>query len=1185
LQVLVAVVFEAGGLTIGREVDEARMLWAAAVGESASRVRGPLDEEWLTGVLARRASKAGLQDPPRVRRQDWGEAPDVIGFAGRATDLETCRAWLLQERCHVLALLGMGGIGKTMLAARLAEDVAATFQCVYWRSVRDAQPLSEWLAGAIGFVSDHQSVAPPGESERLALLLELLRERRSLLVLDNFETLLEPGHRAGDYRADCAGYGYLLQAIGEGRHQSCLLVTSREAPPELTRLGGAFVRSLELGGLLPAEGSVLFTRAQLKGSPEVWGSLVGRFGGNALALKVVAERIRQLFGGDVGAFLREEAASGIVFGDIRRLLAEQIDRSSALEEEVLRALAVDREPVSLNVLLEALGLRAGRAGVLDAVEALRRRSLVERAQIDGTTAFTLQSVVLEYVTDSLVQGVANEVERGQPALLVEQPLVKAQAKEYVRQAQERLIAGPILQSLSVRLGESGTRQQLVTLLGSWRNRPTEEQGYGPGNAVNLLRLSLQNDLREMDLSRLVIRQAYLAGVDARDASLVDAHLLDAVLAEAFPPPLRVALGGDDALLAVGTSTGDIWLYRIADRTPVLTIRGHASAVWGVALSADGRLLASASDDGTVRLWDASSGRALATMLGHTSGVRAVALSRDGHLLASGSADGTVRLWDIRSVEDSADLQSERAMLILRGHAGTVTGVTLSHDARLLASASDDGTVRIWEVPGGRALATLEDHTGAVWGVALSADGQLLATGNVDGSVKLWDTDSGRVWATLRGHTSAVWGVALAGEGQLLASSSADGAIRLWDVPGGRALAILQGHTSMVTGVAISQDGRSLASSSPDGSVRLWDSAGGRVIASLQGHTRAIFSVSLSADGQVLVSGHADGTARVWDVTTRRPVAALTGHTGAIRVTLSADGRLLATGGADCSIRLWEVATNIARIERGEVGQLLATLLGHSSAVIDVGFSEDRRFLASGSADGTVRLWEVSSGRMLRILQGHANAVRGVALSADGLLLASGGADGNVRLWATLSGTELANLRGHTSGVWSVAFLADGRSLASGSEDGTVRLWDIASGRELATLEGHTGAVMRVSASTGGQLLASASGDGTVRLWELPGGRGVATLHGHTSTVFGVAASSDGRLLASGSGDGTIKLWETDGGSCLGTLQDEPCYARLDITGLRGVTAAQRAGLMALGAVEHRVSPGATDSPAGFEPAR
>src|SRR5207302_4105375 len=134
---------------------------------------------------------------PVERAQDWGEAPETLDFVGRADELALMRRWVLEERCRLVAILGMGGIGKTSLAARLAQDVAASFERVYWRSLRDALPTTQWLAGVIGFLSDQRVVPPEGEAARLRVLLDLLRDRPSLLVLDNFETLLEPGRREG----------------------------------------------------------------------------------------------------------------------------------------------------------------------------------------------------------------------------------------------------------------------------------------------------------------------------------------------------------------------------------------------------------------------------------------------------------------------------------------------------------------------------------------------------------------------------------------------------------------------------------------------------------------------------------------------------------------------------------------------------------------------------------------------------------------------------------------------------------------------------------------------------------------------------------------------------------------------------------------------------------------------------
>src|SRR5947209_10807977 len=625
LQALILVLLESGGLTAGREAVEVHELWAATMRE-ARRMHTPLDEMWLDGVLADRA--APRTEPIRdvkpaeagsvERRQDWGEAPDVLGFVGRAEELATLGDWVLEDRCRLAAVLGMGGIGKTALASRLGQNAAASFERVYWRSLRDALPAGEWLAGAIGFLSAHRVVPPEGDSARLAVLLQLLRDRPSLLVLDNFETVLEPGQHEGRYRDGFAGYGALLRAIGETRHQSCLVVTSREAPPELAVLGGGGVRKLQLGGLRVAEGQVLLADKQLAGNDEDWAELIARFGGNGLALKVVGESIRQVFDSDIRAFL-QQAASGLMFGGIRRLLAEQIGRSSTLEQKLLRVLAVEREPVRLAELIAHLGPRVNRGAVLEAVEALRRRSLVERAETDGAAAFTLQSVVLEYVADRLVEDVADEIARGQPVLLVDQPLIKAQVKDYVRQTQERLIGESVLQRVQAECGRAGAEQPLLALLEGWRNRPQAEQGYGPGNTINILRL-LRADLQGLDLSYLFIRQAYLQEVEAQDASLAGAILDGTVLAGAFDAVNAVALSADGTLGAAGTLGGEVRAWRAADRMPLLSARGHAGLVGGVALSGDGRLLASGGQDGVLQLWDALGGRPLATLEGHTGAV-------------------------------------------------------------------------------------------------------------------------------------------------------------------------------------------------------------------------------------------------------------------------------------------------------------------------------------------------------------------------------------------------------------------------------------------------------------------------------------------------------------------------------------------------------------------------------------
>jgi WD40 repeat protein/transcriptional regulator with XRE-family HTH domain len=1168
LESLIRVLLDAHGLTPGEEMVEAEALWAATERES-SRIRAPFDHAWFAAVLAEGRSTPGLVGPapehvaPRLvaraagaelaeRRHDWGEAPDALGLVGRAHELQTLRNWILDEGVRLLAILGVAGVGKTSLAANMSREVAPRFDRLYWRSLRDAPPTHEWLAGAIAFLSDQRLAPPSTESEQRMLLLQLLRERRCLLVLDHFRSVLEPGVAEATYRPGLEGYGRLLQVLGLATHQSCLVLTSREEPAELTIAAGQTVRSFVLGGLGPEDVRMLLAAKELVGTSQQWAELTARFGGDALALKVVGQTIRELFNGDLGSFLEEHAAGrSSVFGGIRGLLSEQIERGSAAEQRVLRVLAVEREPMGLSKLLQRVGPRIGRGIVLNALEALRRRSLVERAEVARAATFTLQPVVLEYVTDRLVEDAADEIAGGQPVHIVQQALILAQARDYVRQTQERLIGVPILQSLNDQLGEDRTDQQLRGLLASWRDRPPDVQGYGPGNVVNLLRLQKGN-LRGLDLSRLAIRQAYLADVEAQDASLAGADLADTVLAEAFNFPTSVALSADGARLVAGTSDGEIWLWQLPDRRPLLAVRAEGGPIWALAMSTEGDSLVSGGADGKVRLWEASSGRPLVTLEGHIGEVRGVAVTPDGRLVVSGGADGTVRLWES---------SSGQAVVTLQGHTGEVRGVAVTADGRLVVSGGADGTVRLWEASSGQPLVTLESHTGEVRGVAVTADGRLVVSAGADGTVRLWAAGTGQPLASLAGHSGVVWAVALSLDGRFVASGGTDRTVRIWDVDTARPVAALEGHAGMTYGVALSSNGQLLASAGTDGTVRLWEANIGKPAATLRGRSDAVRGVALSASGHFVASGDLARTVRVWDVRSGDLLVALEGHaSGVTGVALSADGRLVASGGEDGTVRVWDVAT----------GRTRAVLEGHTGLAWCVALSADGKLVASGGSDRTVRVWEVETGHALALLDGHAGAVRGVALSADGGLVASGSVDRTLRLWETRSGRLMATLEGHMGMVWGVALAAGAQLVASSCDDGVIRTWDLSTRQLIAAVQGHSGPVSGVALSADGRLLASGGQDGKVRVWETATGQPVTTLDGHTGVVWGVAVSADGHLVASGSFDGTVKVWETTVGSAPHTFRADRRYERLDITGLRGVTAAQRAALLALGATDGRM---------------
>jgi WD40 repeat protein len=410
------------------------------------------------------------------------------------------------------------------------------------------------------------------------------------------------------------------------------------------------------------------------------------------------------------------------------------------------------------------------------------------------------------------------------------------------------------------------------------------------------------------------------------------------------------------------------------------------------------------------------------------------------------------------------------------------------------------------------------HAGAVRAVAFALDGQMIASAGDDGAVRLWDTRTGQSRGALKDTFGSPLNVAFSPDRKIVAMTEGQGSVRVWDATSSRLLHRLEGGW---IAISFSSDGRKLYSGS-----RCWDVVTGRELQMAKPPAERVQCLARSADGRLSAwAEHNEST------------VFLCGPDDAIlsRITLdcvqavafSPDGKTAAVGGRERHVALHDVAT----------GKELRRFPGPSNWVTALAFSHDGKFLAASSGDSAVYVWETATGKERHVLRGLRNWMLCVAFSPDGATVAAAGQDHTVHLWDMASGKEKLPSEGHQGAVYTAAFSPDGKVLTTGGSDHVLRFWDISSGRQLRVVAGNppawalVGPVYRpphhikdVAYAPDGKALATADGSGLIRIWDAATGKELRQLQGHPQWAEAVAFSPDGKQLASGSETGGIRLW-------------------------------------------------------------
>lgn len=546
----------------------------------------------------------------------------------------------------------------------------------------------------------------------------------------------------------------------------------------------------------------------------------------------------------------------------------------------------------------------------------------------------------------------------------------------------------------------------------------------------------------------------------------------------------VAVGGE-TVVAAG-ERGTVVMFDEKNGRMLRRFSGHdqnagfMGAVRSVAFSRNGGKIYSAGEDNKIICKESLTGNVVWEVeIG--SNVRALALSPDDKFIAVGDEYGVITLMNAGDGAFEQTFDGHTQSIAYGNHA-----LRFSADSKMLASASDDFTARIWQVDGGLLMGELRGHSAQVEGVAFSPDGKNIATVGDDGKALLWNVEFDpkksrgsrmivKGLRALQGHRGEVIGVTFVENGRMLVTSSMDGTARLWDVDSGTILRVFQGHEAGILGVAAV--GKRLFTASSDGTVRRW----------LLGVQRQLIwpvqadatSVAIAPDAKTLAVGLSDGVLQIYSISDGRLLKTDSSHDQIIsRIAYSPDGQWLATASGDQTIRIYKI------MQRPQYLQLYKILRGYRNALNSVVFSSDGKLLAVSGYDGRVGLVDIQN-ESRQVINAHRGAVSGIAFGVDKILITVGVQDHALKFWdvSVSKSNPIKEWKGKDELYWA-AVRPDGKELAVVGRDASVALFDVADTANPIRMIGHANTVLRAIYSPDGQMLATASADMTVRVWDM-----------------------------------------------------------------------------------------------------
>lgn len=1015
-------------------------------------------------------------------------------IVGREQELSTIVELLEQPTCNLIAVHGAAGIGKTTLTAavnaggQLSSGVETAFITAYepiWISlvnVPDLHTVAESVIGAGG-----EPGALLSTEDDVTRLISLLGQRRYLLILDNFESVLAADDRAEEY-------GRLLSAVAERPLRSCVLLTSRQLPAiaDPSRRRSPHVHDLHIRGMSGTEIREIVDRdTDLTGSNPAWEELATLFGGNPLSIILAARHIAEVYNGDIRSYLNSEVHT---FRAVEELLDWHLDRLEDDEYELAQWLTVQRQPAQIADLLACVSSHTRQLRLGDTLQRLMRALPVH----SHGAAVLLQPVLIERICERIANNAADDLLANASRTLDRVALLQATATEPVRRGQHSALLGRVI-DLCHDTGMTSNDIARICRDRLTATRSSNELGYLAGNLVNLL-IAVGAALKDVTLSNITIRQADFRTADLRAADLSAAHLRECRFRDAFGSILTVRLSSDGQLLAAGGADGKVRLWNVAtgesqaviaasqkwvrsvdfapncDRLVVAaddnTVRSwsldgsrsdeisvHGDWVMTVRCSRDGRFVASAGNDRRVVLRFADGSEATHEL--HDTRIRCLSISSDDQLVVSGDESGTAIIWN---VADSVEIHRFTCGSAIRG-------IAFANGDTAVLAATEAGALQRWELAD-RAFAYIEElHNTPIRSLAYRDVNDQAVTAAESGEIAVITAGDGDVVRRLTGHGKRLQSVDI-GSADLCASGGEDQAIRVWNLHNGVAVRIFTGYANPAWSCAWSRNGHSVFIGYEDGWLRTYDRSGSTAPSrELQVLTARLRTICLTTDPAMMAVVAGDDRRLVALDHDGQRIAEGTGHVGRVTALISAANQLLSASG-DGTIRAW----TRSRTELGD-----KTVHSEPEAINCLVSSPDGRLIAFGGDARHVRVMELASRRLI-VNEELPDRVWSTSFTSAGNELYVGCGNGHVYRIGINAPSPPTGFRAHDGWVWSVHTCPGG--LLTSGEDGLVKSWTTTPEPVPENLITASSRVRVVSLSPTGDSAAAICDDGTAWIWDL-----------------------------------------------------------------------------------------------------